>query len=72
MNEFNTSYYIKVLAYDDNPNEAVMFFKITKFFLENRQDTNDIFEIINELTHIFTYSLISSYITYHPYEFPIY
>ena len=49
MNELNTSYYIKVLAYDDNRNKAVMFFKVTKFFLENRQDTNDIFEIINEL-----------------------
>ena len=55
MNEFNTSYYIKVLAYDDNRNKAVMLFKVTKFFLENRQDTNDIFEIINELINIFTY-----------------
>ena len=46
VNEFNTSSYIKVLVYDDNRNEAVMFFKVTKFFMENRQDINDIFEII--------------------------
>ena len=48
MKEFNTSSYIKVLVYDDNRNEVVMFFKVTKFFLENRQDINEIFEIINE------------------------
>ena len=89
MNEFNTSSYIKLLVYNDNRNEAVMLFKVTKFFLENRQDINDIFEIINEHLNNFLqftyknfvyqnprnyiesfydslYSLISSYITYHP------
>ena len=53
VKESNTSSYIKVLLNDDNCNEAVMFFKVTKLFLENHQDINEIFEIINEHLNIF-------------------